>query len=162
MTTQHWKRYKRHNGRFTSEIGIDCDVFCGVFIKSKINKNKRENVYFVKCNEYIKIGMSMKPKNRIQSLQHANPYKLEEILIIYNSKILENIFHYFLYKSKKHHLGEWFIYDDFMERFIKLLKLYKESILYIKISREIRLSQKRIKKSERFIKNIENYIFNKF
>ena len=65
-----------------------------------------DRVYFIKCSDKIKIGISKSPKHRLQGLQTANPYKLElladfEALGGYE-KSLHEIY------DKYRMLGEWF------------------------------------------------------
>lgn len=63
-------------------------------------------VYFIKCQEYIKIGYSNNPNDRISQLQTSIPYKLQVVSIImgtmHDEKKLHKLF-------KEHHVrGEWF------------------------------------------------------
>lgn len=65
-------------------------------------------VYFIKQNQFIKIGFTENPLKRFSQLQTANPIKLEVLLIIDGDKGLEAKYHN-LFKDHAHR-GEWF-YD---------------------------------------------------
>ena len=65
-------------------------------------------IYIIKCNEYIKVGISNDPKRRLKDLQTSNPYKLK-LLSVYQPKqpvIAERVIHALL--DKYHERGEWF------------------------------------------------------
>jgi DNA-binding XRE family transcriptional regulator len=63
-------------------------------------------VYFIRQGEFIKIGFTESPLNRLSQLQTANPNNLEVLLIIDGDRELEVKYH----ELFKHHAyrGEWF------------------------------------------------------
>lgn len=80
-----------------------------------------ECVYFLRCGEYIKIGKSRSShtlQERISTLQTGNPYPL--ILLglkaggLKEEKKIHDRFRHL------HHRGEWFKYNEDIEKFILL------------------------------------------
>ena len=63
-------------------------------------------VYFIRQGEFIKIGFTESPLNRLSQLQTANPTNLEVLLIIDGERDLEAKYHE-LFKDHAHR-GEWF------------------------------------------------------
>ena len=63
-------------------------------------------VYFIRQGEFIKIGFTESPLNRLSQLQTANPNNLEVLLIIDGDRELEVKYH----ELFKEHIyrGEWF------------------------------------------------------
>ena len=63
-------------------------------------------VYFIRQGEFIKIGFTESPLNRLSQLQTANPNNLEVLLIIDGGRELEVKYH----ELFKEHIyrGEWF------------------------------------------------------
>ena len=62
-------------------------------------------VYFIRQGEFIKIGFTESPRNRLSQLQTANPTNLEVLLIIDGERDLEAKYHK-LFKDHAHR-GEW-------------------------------------------------------
>ena len=76
-------------------------------------------VYFVRCEDYVKIGFSQDLKTRISDLQTACPYELELIAAIPGEWSLEGIFHNVL--RDKRIRGEWFVLDDDLRQRISMM-----------------------------------------
>lgn len=77
-----------------------------------INKYDIGYIYIVRVDEYIKIGISNMPEQRITLIRSDNPKRLEEILVIkiplkYDT---EQLIHSLLKKAGWHVRGEWFEY----------------------------------------------------
>jgi hypothetical protein len=79
-------------------------------------------VYFVKCQEYVKIGHSTKPMSRIADLQTSSPYPLEILLLMPGNSAtereLQSIF------SEYHHRNEWYRYDGELKEFIEVNSVF--------------------------------------
>lgn len=73
-------------------------------------------VYFIRSSDYIKIGYTDNPLNRISQIQVSNPDKLEVLLIIEGDLVFENEMHSMF--SEDFHRGEWFRYSDTIKKFI--------------------------------------------
>ena len=76
-------------------------------------------IYIIKQLDYVKIGFTSRFKKRFQELQVASPVKLEAIGLIKGDKLDEKNYH-----DKFKHLssnGEWFFYNDEIERFVETL-----------------------------------------
>ena len=89
-----------------------------------ININKMY-LYFIKCETGpIKIGKSKAPKKRLAALQHANPFKLELLLKIRETAVLneESLHRIF---SNQRIRGEWFKPSRKLILFIESLKTIK-------------------------------------
>jgi len=67
-------------------------------------------VYFIRCNEFIKIGSSKGNfvERRIRDLQVGNPYPIWLELFMCGTHHDERILHHKLKKLKIEHRGEWF------------------------------------------------------
>ena len=82
-------------------------------------------LYFIKCNKYVKIGISQRPLSRLHSIQVGNPYKCRIILLLkFPSKReaieAEETLHQTFHDINKR--GEWFVYTKTVDRYIKELK----------------------------------------
>lgn len=64
-------------------------------------------VYFIKCNEYVKIGVAMDVEQRLYELQTGNPYNLVLIGKIPGGYRTEGILHKRF--REMHIVREWFI-----------------------------------------------------
>jgi DNA-binding XRE family transcriptional regulator len=76
-------------------------------------------IYFIKQENYVKIGFTNRFKARLNDLQVGSPVKLEVLAIIEGDKKDENTLH-----QKFNHIcsnGEWFMYCDELKSFIDLL-----------------------------------------
>jgi len=67
-------------------------------------------VYFIKQNDYIKIGFTNNFNKRLNQLQVSSPVKLEVLGIIKGTKEDECNYHKMF--SKYYSNGEWFIYNE--------------------------------------------------
>jgi len=67
-------------------------------------------IYAIKINEYIKIGWSNNPQERIKSIQTGSPYKVMTMAVLPGDSEVENALHN---KFKKYRTsGEWFTDPD--------------------------------------------------
>lgn len=76
-------------------------------------------VYFIRCNEWVKIGKAKNVKSRLKSLQTSSPYKLKVAYIVAAKDYtrMEAFFHN-EYKAKRG-MGEWFKLSDADMEYIK-------------------------------------------
>jgi hypothetical protein len=101
-----------------------------------MQRKDKNYVYFIKQNEFVKIGRSNKPFKRLNDMQVSTPYELKLVGFVpcqnmHYAKVLENRLHS---QCKKSHIrGEWFkddVLDGIFETYpvshskkqIKLLK----------------------------------------
>ena len=90
--------------------------------KLEINKmsfidNMNHGIYFIKCNDYVKIGYSQRISKRLYTLRCANPYPLDVLLCIKGSMRMESYLHD---KFRKYRIkGEWFTLSLEIKSFIK-------------------------------------------
>ena len=86
------------------------------------NQIKTYYLYFIKCNNYIKIGYSENPKKRLEVIQVSNPYRCNIILTIgylgeTDAKNHELYWHKLCKEFKVR--GEWFKYKKGVEIWLK-------------------------------------------
>lgn len=76
-------------------------------------------VYFIECNEYLKIGFTTNVEKRLLCLQPSNPHKLKLIGTIRATRVIERALH-----TRYDHLwvhSEWFKPDEDMIKEVKLM-----------------------------------------
>lgn len=73
-------------------------------------------VYFIRGDDYIKIGYTKKPLQRLENLKCGAPFKLKLLASMPGSVKLEKYLHERF--SDLHHHGEWFRADEKLLRFI--------------------------------------------
>jgi hypothetical protein len=81
---------------------------------------KNKYLYFIRCGDAVKIGVSSDPETRMQALSTGAPGKLYLLAKFPNSGNLENQCH-----KKLSHLrisGEWFRYTYEIDQLIRGLK----------------------------------------
>ncbi len=74
--------------------------------KGLYSKSKNQEVYFIRCGNYIKIGASDDVYRRLRDLQGSNPYPLELIATDTDEELWHNIF------SHRLHRHEWFKFTE--------------------------------------------------
>lgn len=91
-------------------------------------------VYFIKCNDFVKIGQTNNVKQRIKDLQTGNPHELQLLKTINADIKIEVQLH-----KQFSHLnirGEWFALTadliDFINKLDSKKKKSKQSTTYIK------------------------------
>lgn len=88
---------------------------CGCLAKElsakriKLIHNTGQHLYFIRCNEFIKIGRANDVNQRLSQLSAANPYPVELIKEMKNQGYREKEMHE-KFKDKLHS-GEWFKLD---------------------------------------------------
>jgi hypothetical protein len=63
-------------------------------------------LYFIKSGQFIKVGLSNQPWQRLNDLQTANPEPLEMLVILPGDQAFEGELHRLF--GEYHHRGEWF------------------------------------------------------
>lgn len=79
-------------------------------------------LYFIKCNSYIKIGISSRPKSRLHSIQVGSPYKCKLVLAIPFPSRAEAAKEEEYYHKKYEYLnkrGEWFYFKDGIKKIVE-------------------------------------------
>jgi len=83
-----------------------------------MNNKEKPYVYFVQCNNSVKIGVSWTPDIRMEDMQTSNPYELKLIGVIKNGGYeKEKEIHEQFIKNRIR--NEWFKLDDDLISFIK-------------------------------------------
>lgn len=126
-----WNDYI-HRGKIFKNINKDQTCNREKNIKNYINYCKRLNfkkeyekvvTYFITDGEYVKIGQSIKPKERLSVIQTYNPKDLTLLHVF--EDIVESKAHEIF--SDKKMIREWFIFD--LETIIRIESL-KKKILF--------------------------------
>jgi hypothetical protein len=73
-------------------------------------------IYFIKCNNYVKIGRSIDPKRRLADLQTGNPFKLTLIRTLNEKDFEESTLHKKFNRFRVR--GEWFRYSETIKMFV--------------------------------------------
>jgi len=118
-------------------------------------------IYFIRSyNEYVKIGTSVDPNERINSLQTASPKKLRVQAVLEGSYKTEKGLHDLFNKSRVR--GEWFRYTEEIKWYIRAVKenpnvtnihwLYRESQ-----KMRIKAKAKRLGKDHKLSKRLRKY-----
>lgn len=76
----------------------------------------KEWVYFLRCNEFVKIGYSTRVDHRISNIETSNPYPVELLKKMPGSVEDERAFHVRFYEY--HHKLEWFRYEGKLKTFL--------------------------------------------
>ncbi len=101
-------------------------------------------VYFVKCEQYVKIGYTSNMKNRYKAYVTENPFPTQILHVIKGGLKIEKEIHV---KMKDYlHRGEWFHYNIVTQRMIK--QIVKESVDNIEVKAPKRRRRKRTTKSK--------------
>ena len=74
-------------------------------------------VYFIRCENFVKIGKANDPDARLADLQVGNPIDLELLFSIPGSFRTERKFHQRFAASR--HIGEWFRIEGKLMEYIK-------------------------------------------
>lgn len=74
-------------------------------------------IYLVKSGEYVKIGYTQSPRNRIADIAVSAPCELEVLLIIDGDRKDERILHY--YFRDIHHHREWYKFTADIIKFVR-------------------------------------------
>ena len=105
-------------------------------------------IYFIKQGDYVKIGFTSRFKKRFQQLQVSSPIKLEVLGLIKGDKVDEKNYHdAFKHISSN---GEWFFYNDEIERFVDALDkdlMWKYGLTEEKLSPIGLIKQTRLEKN---------------
>ena len=83
-------------------------------------QRKPQFVYFVQCDERIKIGIARNPIRRLRSLQTGNSTRFKILAIIADDADLERAIHTKFESTRVS--GEWFRKTDELEEFIERAK----------------------------------------
>lgn len=78
------------------------------------------SVYFIRCNNYIKIGKSTDPWKRLAALQTGNPEQLEMLAIAPGGGEFESGLHSAFEGARQR--GEWFEETDKLRSFIQSIR----------------------------------------
>ena len=73
--------------------------------------SKSKPVYFIKCNEFLKVGSSDNPGRRVRDMVSPNPYEVELIKVDTDNN--EEYWHDLL--KECHYKGEWYWYNKVCE-----------------------------------------------
>lgn len=81
-------------------------------------------VYFMRCGEFVKIGVANNPQKRKKEIETANPFAVELLATIPGGQKREAELHR-QFKSCRYR-REWFVYGDDIKRFLANIKNLKD------------------------------------
>jgi len=84
-----------------------------------------DNIYFIRCNEFVKIGFTYDIDARLETLQRSSPYKLELLLAVPGSAYDEQILHTRFREFRER--GEWFRLTESIQTFIGAQKAERDA-----------------------------------
>ncbi|WP_297419602.1 GIY-YIG nuclease family protein [Clostridium sp.] len=90
----------------------------------KINKNNLGYVYFILCENLVKIGTTKDIDKRIKQLSTGNGKEMKLIYYVFGGKGTEWGMHQRFQNDRVR--GEWFNYSDDIKNWIRLDKLTRE------------------------------------
>lgn len=93
------------------------------------NPDASSLVYFVRCDEYVKIGFTTRLQQRLEDIMMLNPLVLEVVGCVRGPVQLETAAHAVF--DNHHHRGEWFRYNSLVRRAIKLHGRYDLSTAFL-------------------------------
>lgn len=84
-------------------------------------------IYFIRCNQYIKIGKTSNLYQRVHSLQGSNPHELKLVGIYASASLTvdEKFFHNEVKKIANKIRGEWFVSNSDLVKYIDLITKHK-------------------------------------
>jgi Meiotically Up-regulated Gene 113 (MUG113) protein len=88
-------------------------------VLKQVPKDANMFVYFIACGEFVKIGQTQSPPNRVAALRTGTPYDLKLLKVVRASMRTERTFHATL--REYHHRFEWFRLDQNLLAAIKRL-----------------------------------------
>ena len=74
-------------------------------------------IYFVRCGDWIKIGMAQNVIERVQSIQAHNPYPVKLLAVCKGYRAKEGALHR-RFKNERRR-GEWFVLSERLTAFIR-------------------------------------------
>lgn len=83
----------------------------------KSQAKKESFVYFVKCESFVKIGISSNLKERINKIKTNTPFEVEVIALFSGSELLESTLHALFSQFKQK--NEWFFFSDEIKKYLE-------------------------------------------
>jgi hypothetical protein len=77
-------------------------------------------IYFIRSQNYVKIGYSRDPWRRISDLQTGNPHRLEMLAVTPGDFLMESELHKLFDKYNEN--NEWFLYNEKIQRYCDFMK----------------------------------------
>lgn len=78
-------------------------------------------IYFIRCQEFVKIGRSQNPWKRMNSMQTSLPYRLEMLAIMPGGDNFEEIDMHTRF-GRQWHLREWYKDHDELRRYVRQVR----------------------------------------
>jgi Meiotically up-regulated gene 113 len=100
-----------------TDVTINWSGSININLDASITGEPQSFVYFIRCNEFVKIGTSFDPWRRMTDMVSGNPYEMQLVLVIHGTSTEERDLHR-KFKSCHHQL-EWFRYDGELKDWIE-------------------------------------------
>jgi hypothetical protein len=101
-------------------IFSQCSTHTYTFWEVKQDTICKDDLYFIRSGNYVKIGRSKDPNKRIKQLSTGNPNKLIMLHIEIDKGCLEKVLHSKF--NQYHYNKEWYRYNSDIRKFIEYLK----------------------------------------
>lgn len=88
-----------------------------------LRKSRTSFLYFVRCNEFLKVGISTSLGSRISTMQGCNPYPIHVMATVIGGQDEEQAIHNAW--RRLHHRGEWFRFEDEPRELCEVLAPYE-------------------------------------
>jgi hypothetical protein len=85
--------------------------------EGRLKKPSEMTVYFIRCGEMVKIGVSDNPKARLRNIQTCNPAPAEIVKTELGGPGREQALHRRFWRQ--HERGEWFRYEGALRRYVE-------------------------------------------
>lgn len=85
-------------------------------------------IYFIKSDDYVKVGHAKYPYSRLKELQTGNPIKLELLIEFPEDPVKESQLHRYIKKNGQHYRSEWFVHDDCIDHLLEVFKDYNSKL----------------------------------
>ena len=92
----------------------------GGFLVPNFPSTSLTMIYFVRADEYVKIGVARNIQTRMNALQTGCPQELECGLLLRGSYDLEDQIHRKFWSA--HHRGEWFVWTENLADFVREMR----------------------------------------
>jgi hypothetical protein len=124
------------NWNFRESKGVfDEDVAVNAFALKQA-QNKQQFVYFLQCDDRIKIGITRDPMQRLRTLQTGNASELKLLAAVAGEAELEQTIHAKFESARIH--GEWFARCPELQQFIDRLKEC-DSVVFDQETNDVRM-----------------------
>ena len=123
------------NGPCTEKRSKRLAIAVNAFAQKQAQR-KQQFVYFVQCDDRIKIGIARDPQRRLRTLQTGNAGELQLLAVVVGDMGLEGAIHAKFESSRIQ--GEWFVRSQELLEFVARLKKC-DSVVFDRQTNDVRM-----------------------